>query len=142
MTKSHSYGTAAQTWLDVLYLPHKTPVADVVAYIETAAKEQLRHLGQGEEWSTTELANALWHPDDTFPDNPGVDTYVVRKRLFTFLGHVKDGQPTLLPQWRKRGYGRKLHGKVIQPWIWFNPLHENVIESDRNYTALKESSQA
>jgi hypothetical protein len=113
-----------KTWLDVLNIENKVPIPQIITYIETAAKEQLSFLHVGERFTTTELADAMWDPKDVFPDSPGIDPFTVRKRLFTFLGHIdhKTQRPTLLPQWRERGNERMLHGKKIRPWLWFNPL--------------------
>lgn len=127
-----------KTWLDVLHVPNKTPVAEIIAYIETAAKEQLGFLAAGEHYSTTELATAMWHHDDIFPDNPGIDPFLVRPRLFKFLLYVdrKTQRPTILPQWRRRGPERPAHfpgakDARVRPWEWFNPLAKGEIHGSK-----------
>jgi hypothetical protein len=113
-----------KTWMDILDPANKTPIPEITAYIEAAAKEVLGTLTHGEWLTTVDLANRLWHPDDVFPDSPG-DTFLVRSRLYTFLGHVdrKTKRPTLLPDWRRRGpMTRSAFGKYIKPWHWYNAL--------------------
>ncbi len=115
-----------KTWMDILDPANKTPIPEITAYIEVVAKEMLEQLEHGEWITTVELANRLWHPDDIERDHPsGTDPFLVRSRLYTFLGHVdrKTKRPTLLPDWRRRGpMTRSAFGKFIRPWHWYNPL--------------------
>jgi hypothetical protein len=116
-----------KTWMDILDPLNKTPIPEIVAYIEDAAKEQLSTLADTEWWRTVELADHIWPPE---PNNEVA--FLVRSRLYKFLGHIdrRTMRPTILPQWRRRGgLTRSAFGKYVRPWHWFNLLataHENV----------------
>jgi hypothetical protein len=120
-----------KTWMDILEPANKTPIPEIKTYIETAAKEQLGFLAHGEWLTTVELANRLWHPDDIERIKPcDHDPFLVRSRLYTFLGHLdrKTRRPTILSEWRRRGpLTRSAFGKFVHPWHWFNAeVKENV----------------
>ena len=119
-----------KTWMDILDPVNKTPIPEIVAYIEDAAKEQLLTLSSTEWWRTVELADHIWPLGIEFDST--TETFLVRSRLYKFLGHIdrRTMRPTILPQWRRRGsLTRSAFGKYVRPWLWFNLLataHVNV----------------